>query len=79
MAAVLVDREGEFDVDDRSFPAFWLPFQDVKSHNHAAQWVEKVLNHPNPDAGTCGNVGASCPCCSDTVCCKGLCQVTCIQ
>src|SRR6185312_12853856 len=24
---------------DSSYPAFWLPFQDSKSHNHIAQWV----------------------------------------
>ena len=27
---------------DRSFPAFWLPFQDVTAHNHSAQWVATV-------------------------------------
>src|SRR5439155_4597175 len=27
---------------DRSFAAFWLPFQDVNTHNHTAQWVETV-------------------------------------
>jgi hypothetical protein len=32
---------------DRSFPAFWLPFQDVNAHNHTAQWVEKVAS-PQP-------------------------------
>ncbi len=27
---------------DASFPAFWLPFQDIKGGNHIAQWVTSV-------------------------------------
>ena len=27
---------------DPSYPAFWLPFQDLSSGNHIAQWVTKV-------------------------------------
>ena len=42
MAAVVVDPDTSLDAMDRSFPAFWLPFQDVNSHNHIAQWVKKV-------------------------------------
>src|SRR4029079_1978208 len=84
MAAVLVDEDGALDAKDRSFPAFWLPFQDVNSHNHSAQWVEKVLAPPGgpgpdggADGGACGASGAVCgttPCCADSVCCQGLCQ-----
>ena len=36
---------------DRSYPAFWLPFQDVNAHNHTAQWVEKVMAPPTPTPG----------------------------
>ena len=28
---------------DPSFPAFRLPFQDLRTNNHIAQWVEKVV------------------------------------
>ncbi|GAC1352024.1 MAG: hypothetical protein NVSMB1_10800 [Polyangiales bacterium] len=48
MAGVVVDENPALDAGDRSFPAFWLPFQDVNSHNHSAQWVEKVLGTPPP-------------------------------
>ncbi len=27
---------------DPSFPAFWLPYQDLRSRNHIAQWTKKV-------------------------------------
>ena len=27
---------------DPSFPAFWVPFQDLKSKNHIAQWTKTV-------------------------------------
>lgn len=29
---------------DPSFPAFWLPFQDITSGNHIAQWTTAVRN-----------------------------------
>ncbi|MFI5301212.1 MAG: hypothetical protein ACHREM_24270, partial [Polyangiales bacterium] len=28
---------------DPSYPGFWLPFQDLSSGNHIAQWVSKVV------------------------------------
>jgi hypothetical protein len=46
MAAILVDEDPALDGKDRSFPAFWLPFQDVNAHNHTAQWVEKIVGTP---------------------------------
>ena len=27
---------------DPAYPAFWLPFQSVKNHNHVAQWTERI-------------------------------------
>ena len=30
------------DGKDPSFPAFWLPYQELKSRNHIAQWTKKV-------------------------------------
>jgi len=89
MAGVIVDAVvkkefGDPEGIDRSFPAFWLPFQDVKSHNHSAQWVEKVVSTPPPgDAGTCVPLGGSCStaaCCTDVVCCSDkTCQPSCIK
>jgi len=91
MAAVIVDPDTTLDSKDRSFPAFWLPFQDVNSHNHSAQWVEQLQSAPPPDGGTDGGDGGTCNeqggtcaasgpyCCADVVCCQGTCQYTCIQ
>jgi len=31
---------------DPGYPAFWLPFQDLGSGNHIAQWVQKVERKP---------------------------------
>jgi hypothetical protein len=88
MAAVVIDEDPSLDSKDRSYPAFWLPFQDVNSHNHSAQWVEKVQGPPgmSGDGGTppqCvqanGACGPSAACCSDTVCCNATCQITCVN
>lgn len=87
MAGVVVEPDGTLDAKDRSFPAFWLPFQDVNSHNHSAQWVEKVQGGPSgaggdggapmcvPSGGSC----ASAACCSDSVCCGGTCTASCVR
>ena len=89
MAAVIVDEDPSLDAKDRSFPAFWLPFQDVNAHNHTAQWVAKIASTPPPDGGTpadggaCYATGTTCGtgsggvCCSDLVCCNGSCQADC--
>jgi len=86
MAAVVVDTDRSLDSTDRSFPAFWLPFQDVNSHNHSAQWVESVSNPDQPDGGACLPVGATCygpdggssgVCCQ--VCCGTTCQGSCVN
>jgi hypothetical protein len=37
---------------DGSFQAFWLPFQDIDSGNHIAQWVEEV-DRQDCDPGGC--------------------------
>ncbi len=54
MAGIIVDPNPSLDATDRSFPAFWLPFQDVTSHNHSAQWVQQIAGSPGPDGGTDG-------------------------
>ncbi|MGH7294712.1 MAG: hypothetical protein ACRELB_07265, partial [Polyangiaceae bacterium] len=81
MAAIIVDPDRSLDATDRSFPAFWLPFQDVTAHNHSAQWVSQVqTGGPGPDGGTggdggsggdggptCGEAGATCG--NGSLCC----------
>jgi hypothetical protein len=57
---------------DPSFRAFWLPFQDMTTHNHTPQWTQAVAGNPTPDAGACvvqgGNCTAGQTCCSGLVC-----------
>jgi hypothetical protein len=57
MAAVIIDTDRSLDATDRSYPAFWLPFQDVTAHNHSAQWVAKVQGPPPPGDGGAGDGG----------------------
>ena len=49
---------------DPSFPAFWLPFQDIAGGNHIAQWSSAVVR------ARCGG-GATCP--SRETCRDGTC------
>jgi hypothetical protein len=44
---------------DPSFPAFWLPFQDINSGNHIAQWVTKVERKPCASPADC-SAGQTC-------------------
>jgi hypothetical protein len=44
MAAV--DFEKAQNGGDPSYPAFWLPFQDMGSGNHIAQWTERIVRTP---------------------------------
>ena len=58
---------------DPSYPAFWLPFQDSKSHNHIAQWVVQLVGPPqNGDMGTCVPSGTTCSA-GGALCCNGIC------
>src|SRR5262249_14203812 len=41
MAAVTVG--GEPSATDQSFPPFWIPYQNLATHNHIAQWTEKIV------------------------------------
>ncbi len=60
MAAIVVDPSRSLDSMDRSYPAFWLPFQDVTAHNHSAQWVATVQSGPpGGDAGGSSGSGSS--------------------
>lgn len=59
MAAIIVDPSRTLDSMDRSYPAFWLPFQEVSAHNHSAQWVAQVQGGPGGDGGTGSSSGGS--------------------
>jgi hypothetical protein len=60
---------------DPSRVAFWLPYQDMTSHNHTAQWTAQRQQLPPPqiDAGACscqmavygpcGAANGGCDCC----------------
>jgi hypothetical protein len=58
MAAIVVDPDRSLDSMDRSYPAFWLPFQDVTAHNHSAQWVTSVQSGGGGDGGGASSGGA---------------------
>jgi hypothetical protein len=61
-------------VMDPSWHAFWVPFQDITTHNHTPQWTQRA-GPPPPDAGTCAMQGMSCT--QGSTCCSGLvCQAT---
>ena len=49
---------------DPSFAAFWLPFQEISSGNHIAQWVTKVVRQGCGDRSQC----EASEDCIDTVC-----------
>jgi hypothetical protein len=55
-----------------TYPPFWLPFQDITTGNHIAQWTQKVARQPctpGPDPG----------CMTDETCMNGECVPTMIQ
>jgi hypothetical protein len=67
MAAVSLS-DLEFSSTDPSYPAFWLPFQNINAHNHIAQWTEVV--QPTMCAAPLGECDVS----PGTVsCCSGTC------
>ena len=72
MAAINLTATETNATADPSYPAFWLPFQDITTHNHAAQWTSQVVTMPQPDAGTCIMGGQDCTK-NPTNCCTGIC------
>ena len=61
--------------EDGSFAPFALPFQDLRTSNHIAQWTARVVpTEPDPNPkDPCAQVGESCapgtdPCCSGATC-----------
>jgi TolB protein len=53
MAAVDIDK-ALAGIEDPSYAAFRLPFQDIATGNHIAQWVPTVVRTPCDDQGECG-------------------------
>jgi hypothetical protein len=70
---------------DPSRVSFWLPFQDITTHNHTPQWTQQVAtNMPPPPASMCIPTGGNClsnpaGCCSASCNANGLCQAIIIR
>ena len=45
--------KAELATTDPSYPAFWLPFQNIKTANHIAQWTKKLVKKPCGPDGSC--------------------------
>jgi hypothetical protein len=43
-----IDAEKIADGMDGSFPAFYLPFQDLDTSNHIGQWTEEIVTDEPP-------------------------------
>jgi hypothetical protein len=70
MAPVLLN-EGSGAGKDPSKPAFWLPFQDITTHNHTPQWTQQVATMT--PMGMCIATGGNCmqnpaACCGGSSC-----------
>jgi hypothetical protein len=72
MAAINLTQTETSMPGDPSYPAFWLPFQDIKTHNHAAQWTASVVTQPPPDGGMCLSGNDNCLAAPNN-CCVGIC------
>ncbi len=88
MAAVELDAAKVQAGTDVSYPAFYLPFQDITTNNHLAQWAQKsfqggckVDSDCSAQPGKCCDMGGctSCPtppapsCAMDSNCAMGQC------
>jgi hypothetical protein len=85
MAPILF-TEAQSPTVDPSGVAFRVPYQDVTTHNHTAQWTEQVPQLTQDAgacscstlAGPCGQANGGCGCCSGlNLVCSG--NSTCIQ
>jgi hypothetical protein len=79
MAAINLSN-AEVSSGDPSYPAFWVPFQDITTHNHSAQWTTTIVT--GPTTGSCTEGGKSCTtpdtanCCGSLICtANGTCGV----
>ncbi len=71
MAAVDLSATETGGGGDPSYPAFWLPFQDIATHNHAAQWTSQIVTMP-----MMGCIDAGQDCSHGGTCCQGICLST---
>ncbi|MBI4701739.1 MAG: hypothetical protein HY744_11380 [Deltaproteobacteria bacterium] len=53
--------KGDADQDGSS-PAFWLPFQDLQTGNHIAQWAQKIVRKPCSKQEDCAELGPPITC-----------------
>src|SRR5262249_45221886 len=77
---VAIDPDAILRGEDGSYPAFALPFQDLTTSNHIAQWTARVVptgedgGTPDPahgsDGGSCLSIGDMCDP-NDNRCCAG--------
>lgn len=84
MAAI--DPDAVLAGDDGSFPAFALPFQDLATSNHIAQWTTQIVPDesdggprdgnldPGGDGGACLSLGDLCDPGNDRCCSGSLCS-----
>jgi hypothetical protein len=64
--------------NDPSRVAFWIPYQEITTHNHTAQWTWVPQMGPAPDGGVCSCSGAYGPCGANNPCgCCGGQELTC--
>src|SRR5262249_16614847 len=54
MAAIKLDSAMVAAGTDPSYPAFWLPFHDLTTNNHLAQWAARSLSGTCSVDGDCG-------------------------
>jgi hypothetical protein len=68
MAAINLDTVKVAAGTDVSFPAFWLPFQDLGTNNHLGQWAQQSFNGACSADADCNTGGASGRCCYTGAC-----------
>jgi hypothetical protein len=72
MAPILVDAQAA--ASDPSGVAFWIPYQDMTTHNHMAEWTWTPQSGEGDggaascscsmSGGPCGAANGGCGCCS---------------
>ncbi len=63
MAAIDLDAAAVGHGTDVSWPAFWLPFQDLATNNHQAQWAQQSFRGTCAKDEDCNTGGATGRCC----------------
>jgi hypothetical protein len=57
---------------DPSRVAFWVPYQDLSTHNHTAQWTQQMPPSTPPSGGcTCSMLYGACGAANPCGCCAG--------